>query len=142
MEERLNIWNTLKEIAPYAVSIIASIITYIQAKKKLTQELEIVKTNNKHEIDKLVKQHNINIENLKEKHKLEMELKEKEYQHEKEMLELKSKASIDEKNQEVMNKALSGVFGGVFNDLISGKITPEQINDLSKKFPNKNKQND
>ena len=71
-----------------------------------------------------------------------MELKEKEYQHEKEMLELKSKASIDEKNQEVMNKALSGVFGGVFNDLISGKITPEQINDLSKKFPNKNKQND
>ena len=57
----MNIWNTLKEIAPYAVSIIASIITYIQAKKKLTQELEIVKTNNKHEIDKLVKQHNINM---------------------------------------------------------------------------------
>lgn len=46
------------------------------------------------------------------------------------------------KNQEVMNKVVSGVFGGVFNDLISGKITPEQINDLSKKFPNKNKQND
>lgn len=53
--------NIIKEILPYAVSIIASIITYAQAKKKLTQELEIVKTNNKHEIEKLMQQHKINI---------------------------------------------------------------------------------
>lgn len=134
----MNIWNILQEIAPYAVSIVASIITYIQAKKKLSQELEIVKTNNEHEIEKLIKQHNINIEDLKEKHRLEMELKEKEYQHEKEMLELKSKVAIDEKNQEVINNAMSGIAGGLFKDIISGKITPEQINELSKKFPNKN----
>ena len=76
-------------ITLYAVSIIASIITYIQAKKKLTQELEIAKTNNKHEIEKLMQQHKINIEDLKEKHRLEMEAKDKEYAHEKEMTELK-----------------------------------------------------
>jgi hypothetical protein len=130
--------NIIKEILPYAVSIIASIITYVQAKKKLTQELEIVKTNNKHEIEKLIQQHKINIEDLKEKHRLEMEAKDKEYQHEKEMLELKSKVTIDEKNQEVMNSALSGIMGGIFSDVISGKISPEQINDLSKKFPKSN----
>lgn len=130
--------NIIKEILPYAVSIIASIITYVQAKKKLTQELEIVKTNNKHEIEKLMHQHKINIEDLKEKHRLEMEAKDKEYQHEKEMLELKSKVTIDEKNQEVMNSALSGIMGGIFSDVISGKISPEQINDLSKKFPKSN----
>lgn len=130
--------NIIKEILPYAVSIIASIITYVQAKKKLTQELEIVKTNNKHEIEKLMQQHKINIEDLKEKHRLEMEAKDKEYQHEKEMLELKSKVTIDEKNQEVMNSALSGIMGRIFSDVISGKISPEQINDLSKKFPKSN----
>lgn len=130
--------NIIKEILPYAVSIIASIITYVQAKKKLTQELEIVKTNNKHEIEKLMQQHKINIEDLKEKHRLEMEAKDKEYQHEKEMLELKSKVTIDEKNQEVMNSALSGIMGGIFSDVISSKISPEQINDLSKKFPKSN----
>lgn len=133
----MNFLDIVKELLPYAVSIIASIITYIQAKKKLTQELEIVKTNNKHEIEKLMQQHKINIEDLKEKHRLEMEAKDKEYAHEKEMTELKSKVTINEKSQEVMNGAMSGVVEGLFKDIISGKITPEQINDLSKKFPNK-----
>ncbi len=65
-----------------------------------------------------------------------MEAKDKEYAHEKEMTELKSKVTINEKNQEVMNGAMSGVVKGLFKDIFSGKITPEQINDLSKKFPN------
>lgn len=134
----MNIWNILKGLAPYAVSIIASIITYVQAKKKLSQELEIVKTNNKHEIEKLMQQHKINIEDLKEKHRLEMEAKDKEYIHEKEMTELKSKMVINEKSQEVMNGAMSGVVEGIFKDILSGKITPEQINALSKKISNKN----
>ena len=134
----MNVWNILKGLAPYAVSIIASIITYVQAKKKLSQELEIVKTNNKHEIEKLMQQHKINIEDLKEKHRLEMEAKDKEYIHEKEMTELKSKMVINEKSQEVMNGAMSGVVEGIFKDILSGKITPEQINALSKKFSNKN----
>ena len=134
----MNFLDIIKELLPYAVSVIASIITYIQAKKKLTQELEIVKTNNKHEIEKLMQQHKINIEDLKEKHRLEMEAKDKEYSHEKEMTELKSRVAINEKSQEVMNEAMSGVVEGVFKDILSGKITPEQINDLSKKFPNKN----
>ncbi len=129
--------DIIKELLPYVVSIIASIITYIQAKKKLTQELEIVKTNNKHEIEKLMQQHKINIEDLKEKHRLEMEAKDKDYAHEKEMTELKSKVTINEKSQEVMNGAMSGVVEGLFKDILSGKITPEQINDLSKKFPSK-----
>lgn len=134
----MNFLDIIKELLPYAVSVIASIIAYIQAKKKLTQELEIVKTNNKHEIEKLMQQHKINIEDLKEKHRLEMEAKDKDYAHEKEMTELKSRVAINEKSQEVMNGAMSGVVEGVFKDILSGKITPEQINDLSKKFPNKN----
>ena len=54
------------------------------------------------------------------------------------MTELKSKMVINEKSQEVMNGAMSGVVEGIFKDILSGKITPEQINALSKKFSNKN----
>lgn len=133
----MNLLNIVKELLPYAVSIISSIIAYNQAKRKLTQELEIVKTNNKHEIEKLMQQHKINIEDLKEKHRLEMEARDKEYMHEKEMTELKSKVAINEKNQELMNDAMSGVVEGVVKDILSGKITLEQINDLSKRFPGK-----
>lgn len=75
--------NIVNELLPYAVSIISSIIAYNKAKRKLNQELEIVKTNNKHEIEKLMQQHKINIENLKEKHRLEMKARDKEYMHEK-----------------------------------------------------------
>lgn len=67
-----------------------------------------------------------------------MEAKNKEYQHEKEMLELKIKGTIDEKNQGVMNSALSEIMGEIFSDVISGKISPEQINDLAKKIPKSN----
>ena len=108
----MNFLNIIKELLPYVVSVTASIVTYFQAKKKLTQELEIVKNDNKHEIEKLMQQHKINIEDLKEKHRLEMEAKDKEYQHEKEMLELKSKVTMDEKNQEIMNMTFKGEYNG------------------------------
>ena len=129
--------NIIKEILPYVVSIIASIITYIQASKKLKQELELVKTNNKHEIEKLIHEHKINVENLKEKHRLEMEAKDKEYQHEKEMIELKSKVTINEKSEEILNGEMSKIFGNVVKDIMDGKMTVEDINDLSQKFSNK-----
>ena len=85
-----------------------------------------------------MEQHKVDIDNLKEKHKLEMELKEKEYVHEKEMQQLKSKSAIDEKNQELMNTALSGVVADIFKDVMSGNISPEKLEELQKKFPKKN----
>ncbi len=134
----MDIPEIAKNIAPYVVSILGSIITYGQAKKKLNQELEIVKTNNEHEINRLVEEHKINIEDLERKHKLEMEAKEKEYEHEKEILELKSRTSINEKSQEAMNTAMSGVMGNIFNGILSGEIDPDKINEISKKFSQNN----
>lgn len=134
----MDILEIAKNIAPYVVSILGSIITYGQAKKKLNQELEIVKTNNEHEINRLVEEHKINIEDLERKHKLEMEAKEKEYEHEKEILELKSRTSINEKSQEAMNTAMSGVMGNIFNGILSGEIDPDKINEISKKFSQNN----
>lgn len=78
----------------------------MQAKKKMNQELEIVKTNN---------------------------------EHEKEILELKSRTTINEKDQELMNTAMSGALGDVFTGILSGKIDMDKIDELSKKFPKNNK---
>ncbi len=136
----MNFGEIIKNIAPYVVSIVGSFWAYMQAKKKMNQELEIVKTNNEHEINRLIEEHKINIEDLEKKHNLEMEAKEKEYEHEKEILELKSRTTINEKNQELMNAAMSDVVGDVFSGILSGKIDIDKINELSKKFPQNNKE--
>ena len=133
--------DTLKEFMPYIVSVITAIISgissYCLSKRNFKNEVETIKINNEHEIKKLMEQHKVDIDNLKEKHKLEMEIKEKDFQHEKEMQQLKSKSIIDEKNQELMNTALSGVVADVFKDVMNGNITPEKLEELQKKFPKK-----
>lgn len=132
----------LKEFMPYIVSILTAIISgissYSLSKRNFKNEVETIKLNNEHEINKLMEQHKVDIDNLKEKHKLEMELKEKQYVHEKEMQQLKSKSAIDEKNQELMNTALSGIVADIFKDVMSGNISSEKLEELQKKFPKKN----
>ena len=132
----------LKEFMPYIVSILTAIISgissYSLSKRNFKNEVETIKLNNEHEINKLMEQQKVDIDNQKEKHKLEMELKEKQYVHEKEMQQLKSKSAIDEKNQELMNTALSGIVADIFKDVMSGNISSEKLEELQKKFPKKN----
>lgn len=132
----------LKEFMPYIVSILTAIISgissYRLSKRNFKNEVETIKLNNEHEINKLMEQHKIDIDNLKEKHKLEMETKEKDFQHEKEMQQLKSNSIINEKNQELLNTALSGMAVDLVKDLMNGNITPEKLEELQKRFPKKN----
>lgn len=127
----------IKSIAPYIVSIVTAVIAYCQAKKGFKVEIEKLETQHKNELETLVKQHEIDIESLKQKHEMEKELKEKEYQHEIEMQKLKSETAIKEKNEELMGNAMSSAMGNVFNDVLSGKITPQDLDKLAKQFPNK-----
>lgn len=64
-------------------------------------------------------------------------MKDKEYKHEIEMQKLKSQSTIDEKNNELEGNVLYGVMVDVFKDVISGKISLEQLEKLQKKFPSK-----
>ncbi len=75
----------------------------------------------------MVKQHEIDIESLKQKHEMEKELKEKEYQHEIDMQKLKSETAIKEKNEELMGNAMSSVMESVFDDMLSGKISLKDL---------------
>lgn len=129
----------IKNIAPYIVSIITAIIAYCQAKKGFKVEIQKLETQHKNDLETLVKQHEIDIESLKQKHEMEKELKEKEYQHEIDMQKLKSETAIKEKNEELMGNAMSSVMGSVFDDMLSGKILPKDLERLAKQFPQKNK---
>lgn len=125
----------IREVLPYAVSVITAVIAYLKSKKEYKNELETLETNHKNELEKLMKQHDINIDNLKEKHKLEMESKEKDYKHEIEMQKLKSQTAIDEKTKEQEGNVLYELVGDVFKDVITGKISKKQLEDLAKQFP-------
>lgn len=98
----------LSIIAPYFVSILASIISgissYFVARNKSAADIQTLKESNEHEIDKLMKQHEVDLDNLKETHKLEMEKLEAEHRY---SLEL---ASANAQNE--MTKQLMGSFVG------------------------------
>ena len=57
----------LSIIAPYIVSIIAAIISgissYLVAHNKSASEIQTLKEANEHEIEKLMKQHEVNLDN-------------------------------------------------------------------------------
>ena len=62
MEEILN--TLLVSCVP---AIITGIISYLTANKKAKAEIATLQESNKHEIEKLMKQHEVDIESLKEK---------------------------------------------------------------------------
>lgn len=132
----------LKEFMPYIVSIITALISgissYCLSKRNFKNEVETIRINNEHEIKKLMEQHKVDIENLKEKHNLEMEAKDKEYEHEKEMTQLRSKVMINEKSQEALNGVMSGVVGDIFKDVLSGKLSAEDLKKFSSQFQSNN----
>ena len=53
------------------------------------------------------------------------------------MLKFKSDTAIKEKNEELMGNAMSSVMRNVFNDVLTGKITAQDLKKLSEQFPNK-----
>lgn len=59
----------LSIIAPYFVSILASIISgissYFVARNKSAADIQTLKESNEHEIEKLMKQHEVDLDNLK-----------------------------------------------------------------------------
>ena len=93
----------LSTIAPYIVSIIASIVSgissYLVARNKSASDIQTLKESNEHEIEKLMKQHEVDLDNLKETHKLEMEKLEAEHRY---SLELASSNAQNEMTKQLM----------------------------------------
>ena len=115
----------LSVIAPYIVSIFASIISgissYLVAHNKSTSEIRTLKESNEHEIDKLMKQHEVDIDNLKETHKLEMERLEAEHRY---SLELANSNAQNEMTKQLMGSLVSNMMSAPqMRDLFVNSIT-------------------
>lgn len=124
----------LQFVIPIIVALITSGVAYFQAVKKGKVEIDKLEKNHKNDLEKLIKQHEVNIDGLKEKHKLEMEAKKREYSHETIMLQLRSKAAMDEKTKELEGGAMYSVMGDVLKGVLSGEISAKNLKDLKEQF--------
>lgn len=87
----------IKEIMPYVVSILGALIAAISS-------VMISRKETKGEIDKLIKQHELDLETEREKHKYELEKKEIEHKHQ---LELMQKEMENKLGADMMNTIMS-----------------------------------
>ena len=72
----------IEKVAPYIITgIISVFISIHKSNKECKQQLSVIEQKNKNEIDRLIKENQFNIENLKEKHRLDLEKKELEHKH-------------------------------------------------------------
>ena len=128
-----NLWTQL------LIAIIPALITgagsLIIALKKCKNEINTLKTNNKHEIEKLMKQHEIDLEALKENHRLDMETKEKEHQLKIEEIKVQNEQEILKREKELSNSAMYSIMGDATKDLFTGIFSsPEIKEEINKKI--------
>lgn len=128
-----NLWTQLLiAIIPVLITGVGSLII---ALKKCKNEINTLKTNNKHEIEKLMKQHEIDIESLKEKHKLDMQSKEKEHQLKLEEMKVNNEQEILKREKELSNSAMYTMMSDATKDLFIGIFnSPEFKEEMNKKI--------
>ena len=81
----------MKELLPYATTIIAAIISgvlaYMSAIKKAKTDIRALQETNKFEIEKLMNQHRLDLEALERKHEMEIEKAKLEHEHKLELVQ-------------------------------------------------------
>lgn len=109
-------WLHLVELV--ITALVPSCLSYLIAIRD--KEIKIKDIEHKYEIE--IKRLESEQEALKQKH-----------QHDLEMLTARSNANKDE----VMNNAMAGVIGNIFEKAVTGEIDLTKLQELSKKFPTK-----
>lgn len=118
-----NLWTQLLiAIVPALITGVGSLIIAI---KKCKNEINTLETNNKHEIEKLMKQHKIDIEALNEKeHQLKIE-----------EIKVQNEQEILKREKELSNSAMYSMMGDATKDLFAGIFnSPEFKEEMSKKI--------
>lgn len=126
-----NLWTQLLiAIVPALITGVGSLIIAI---KKCKNEINTLETNNKHEIEKLMKQHN-RYWSIKWKHRLDIETKEKEHQLKIEEIKVQNEQEILKREKELSNSAMYSMMGDATKDLFAGIFnSPDFKEEMSKK---------
>lgn len=90
-------WENVKDIMPYVVSVLGALIAAISS-------VMISRKETKGEIEKLVKQHEMNMESEREKHKYELEKQEIEHKHQLELMQMEMENKL---GSDMMNAIMS-----------------------------------
>lgn len=92
-------WDIIKEILPYFVTIVCSIIASLSS-------IAISRKETKGEIEKIVKQHELNLESERERYRYEIEKQEMDHKHQMELMqkEMENKFGLD-----LMNSLMSEI---------------------------------
>ncbi|MDR1421569.1 MAG: hypothetical protein LBI64_01730 [Coriobacteriales bacterium] len=89
---------------------------------------------NKAEIEKLIKQHEIDIANLRENHSLEMQAKENEHRHRILEMEKESELRVKEQGQNLTNNAMGNILATFMQDILSNPTEAKGKLDQLKKI--------
>lgn len=106
-------------------ALITGFITYRIACKNAASQIDVVKEQNKHDLDKLMEQHKIDIDNLKEAHRLEMERMEQEHKNKLELLQKEFENSLLRQQKEGETVMATEAIRGIFGMVESALTTPE-----------------
>ena len=106
MEEILN--TLLVSCVP---AIITGIISCLTANKKAKAEIATLQESNK-----LMKQHEVDIESLKEKHQLETEKCEQEHKHKIEIMQIEHKNALESNEKQQSNAAMFSVMTDIIKE--------------------------
>ena len=117
---------------------ISGIISFVLAKSQAKSENSKLQLSNQHEIERLMEQHKVNTDAIREQYRLEMDSK-KEHQYKLEIMlnEHENELIRQEKEQENTAKynAMGNAMTGLFNGLFSGAMnSPEVQSEISQKI--------
>lgn len=90
-------------------------------------------------MEKLMNQHKIDIEAMKEKHKLELELKEIEQKYKLEILKLENENEIKKTTQIANNESINSATNQIFGSIFNRESVQEQLDNAIKEAFNKQK---
>ena len=114
--------DKLQIIITTLTAIIPAIISYFVARYQGKTDIKKLSESSKNEIDRLIKQHEINLESLKEKHRLEMDAKEREHEYKLEILQKEHENEMIRKEKELEDNVKYQAAGNAANALITGII--------------------
>lgn len=88
----------LTEYLPYIISIlvalISGVVSYAAACKKAKAELEVVRAESEHDLNKLMEQHKLDLDAIRKKHELEIEKINLEHKHQMELKQMELNSQL------------------------------------------------
>jgi len=128
-------WTTI--IVSCLPGIVAALISYLTARYQWKNDLNKATQENNATIERLMKQHEIDIGALREKHKIDMEIKDKEQEHKLQLMQKECELKIAESQAQRKTEITNDVAANFMQLLIKDPKTANKTFDSLLQFKDK-----